>query len=162
MPLQFWGMSKPNTVPEQYHSVNPSLNLKNAAGAFDFYQRAFNAVEHFRMEAPDGSGSIMHAEMQIGDSVVMYCDEAPDWGALSPQSVGGCPFSLNLYVEDCDALHSQALAAGAKEVRPPTSYPWGERSSMVEDPYGYRWAICTHIEDVSPEEVMERLKTWQG
>jgi uncharacterized glyoxalase superfamily protein PhnB len=102
----------------------------------------------------------MHGEFQIGDSIIMFCDEDADWGALSPQAVGGCPFSLNLYVPDCDALTAQAASAGAVVLRPPTTYPWGERSAMVRDPFGFRWAICTHVEDVTPEEVQQRMARW--
>jgi PhnB protein len=150
-------MSTPG-IPEGYHTLTPSLNLKGAAAALEFYKTAFDAIERFRMPGP--GDSIMHGEMQIGDSIVMFCDEAPDWGAFSPESVGGCPISLNLYVEDCDALTDQAVGAGARILRPPTTYPWGERSSMVIDPFGYRWAICTQVEEVSPDEVQRRLATW--
>lgn len=145
-------------IPQGYHSLTPSLNLRGASEALGFYQKAFNAVERFRMF--DESGGVMHGEMQLGDSIVMFCDESPEWGALSPHSVGGCPISLNLYVPDCDALTAQASAAGAEILRPPTTYPWGERSAMVIDPFGYRWAICTHIEDVDPDEVKRRLAAW--
>jgi uncharacterized glyoxalase superfamily protein PhnB len=107
-----------------YHTLTPSLNLRDANKALAFYQKALGAVELYRM--PDENGGVMHGEMQIGDSVVMFCDENPEWGALSPQSVGGCPLSLNLYVPDCDALTEQAVAAGAQVQRRPTSYPWGE------------------------------------
>jgi len=155
-------MSSPvNPIPEQYGSLTPSLNLNDAAAAIEFYQAAFGAVELYRMEMPPGSGNIGHGEMKIGDSIFMFCEESPEWGALSPKTVGGCPLSLNLYVEDCDAVHQQAVAAGAKEERAPESYPWGERSSLVTDPFGYRWCVCTHIEDVTPEQVAERLKDWQ-
>lgn len=145
-------------VPDGYHTLTPSLNLKGAAAALEFYQAAFNAVERFRM--PDPSGGIMHGEFQIGDSILMFCDESPDWGALSPETVGGCPLSLNLYVEDCDGLTAQAVAAGAEILRAPASYPWGERSAMVKDPFGYRWAICTQIEEVTQEEVERRMANW--
>jgi PhnB protein len=145
-------------VPEGYHTLTPSLNLKGAAKALEFYKAAFDAVERFQM--PDGEGGIMHGEFQIGDSIVMFCDETPSWGALSPQTVGGCPLSLNLRVPDCDALTRQAERAGAEILRPPTTYPWGERSAMVRDPFGYRWAICTHVEDVSPEEIQRRMARW--
>lgn len=109
---------------------------------------------------PDANGGVMHGEFKIGDSVVMFCDEDLSWGALSPQSVGGCPLSLNLYVEDCDALTAQAVSAGAEVLQSPATYPWGERSSMILDPFGYRWAICTHVEDVPPEEIQRRMATW--
>lgn len=147
-------------IPDGYNTLTPSLNLHDAAAALDFYKKAFNAVERFQVPSPDGSGKIMHGEFQIGDSIIMFCDEAKDWNALSPQTVGGCPISLNLYVEDCDASHSQAITAGATAEREPTTYPWGERSSMVKDPFGFRWAICSQVEIVTPEEVQERLKNW--
>jgi len=145
-------------ISDGYHTLTPSLNLRGANEALAFYKSAFNAVERFRM--PDPSGGVMHGEFQIGDSIVMFCDEDATWGALSPQSVGGCPLSLNLYVPDCDALTAQAVAAGAEMLRPPTTYPWGERSAMVCDPFGYRWAICTQMEEVSPEEIQRRMATW--
>jgi PhnB protein len=148
----------PTGIPDGYHTLTPSLNLRGANEAIAFYQRAFDAVERFRM--PDGNGGVMHGEFQIGDSIIMFCDEDATWGALSPQAVGGCPFSLNLYVPDCDALTDQAVTAGAVLLRPPTTYPWGERSAMVRDPFGFRWAICTHVEDVTPDEVERRMARW--
>lgn len=148
----------PTGIPEGYHTLTPSLNLRGATEALAFYQEAFNAVERFRM--PNGQGGVMHGEFQIGDSIVMFCDEDPEWGALSPQAIGGCPLSLNLYVPDCDALTAQAVTAGAVLLRPPTTYPWGERSAMVRDPFGFRWAICTHVEDVTPDEVERRMARW--
>jgi len=151
-------MKNEKGVPEGLSTLTPSLNLNGAAAALEFYKAAFNAVERYAM--PDENGGVMHGEFQIGDSVVMFCDEVPDWGAISPRTLGGCPMSLNLYVEDCDALTAQARAAGAQMIRPCATYPWGERSSMVKDPFGYRWAICTHLEDVAPEEVQRRMTTW--
>lgn len=148
----------PTGIPDGYHTLTPSLNLRGANEAIAFYQKAFNAVERFRM--PDGNGGVMHGEFQIGDSIIMFCDEDAAWGALSPQAVGGCPFSLNLYVPDCDALTAQAVSAGATLLRQPTTYPWGERSAMVSDPFGFRWAICTHVEDVTPDEVERRMARW--
>jgi PhnB protein len=139
-------------------TLTVSLNLRGAARALEFYQAAFGAVERFVM--PDGQGGIMHGEFQLGDSVVMFCDETPDWGALSPETVGGCPLSLNLQVPDCDESTARASEAGAEVLRPPTTYPWGERSSMVRDPFGYRWALCTQLEDVSMEEIQRRLSRW--
>lgn len=146
--------------PEGLATLTPSLNLKGARKALAFYREAFGAVERFVMPGP--GDSVMHGELQIGDSVVMFCDEAPDWDALSPETMGGCPISLNLYFPDCDAVTAQAEKAGAKVLRPPTTYPWGERSAMIVDPFGYRWAICTHVEDVPAEEIMRRLADWQG
>lgn len=150
-------MSTPG-IPDGYRTLTPSLNLRGANDALAFYQKAFSAVERFRM--PDENGGVMHGEFQIGDSIVMFCDEDPAWGAVGPQTIGGCPLSLNLYVPDCDALTAQAASAGAEILRPCTTYPWGERSAMVLDPYGFRWAICTHVENVSPEEIQKRLTTW--
>ncbi len=142
-------------LPEGLHTLTPSLNLRGAARALDFYKAAFGASVRYTMPGP--GNSILHGEMQIGDSVIMFCDEAPDWEALSPETVGGCPLSLNLYFPDCDEVTRRAEAAGATILRPPTSYPWGERSAMVRDPFGYRWAICTQTEIVTPEEVQRRL-----
>jgi PhnB protein len=147
-------MSKSH-IPRDLRTLTPSLNLRGAAKALAFYQAAFNAVPRFHMPNPDGT--VSHGEFQIGDCVLMYCDEAPDWGALSPQAVGGCPLSLNLYLPDCDAATAQAVAAGAVMLVPPTTQAWGERSAMVIDPFGYRWGICTHLEDVAPEEIARRL-----
>ena len=148
----------PEGVPPGYHTLTPSLNLSDAAAAVDFYKAAFGAIERYRM--PGENGTIMHGELQIGDSVIMFCDEAPAWGALSPKSVGGCPLSLNLYVPDCDAATDRAAAAGANILRTPATYPWGERSAMIEDPFGFRWSLMTFLEEVSPEEVQRRLQTW--
>ncbi len=147
-----------SSIPEGYHTLTPSLNLKGAVKALEFYKKALNAVERFTFPGP--GDTIMHGEFQIGDSVVMFSDESPDWGALSPQSVGGCPLSLNLYVENCDASFKQATDAGAETLRPPATYPWGERSAMIEDPYGYRWSFMQHVEDVTPEQLEERMKRW--
>ncbi len=145
-------------IPRGLHSVTPSLNLRGAAKALEFYKAAFGAVERFIMPGP--GNTVMHGEFQIGDSVLMFADEAPDWGALSPQGTGGCPLSLNLYVPDCDAVIASAAAAGAEVLKPATNYPWGERSGMVRDPFGYRWAVCTHLEELTAEEVGRRMQTW--
>lgn len=112
------------------------------------------------MEIPE-TDLVGHAVLKIGHSVISVCDESPDWNALTPETTGGCPMSLNIQVDDCDSLHTQALSAGATEEKAPADYPWGERASALVDPFGYRWMIAQHIEDVSPEEIQERLKTWQ-
>lgn len=139
-----------------YHTVTPCLTIKGAADALAFYQRAFNAKELHRMAMPDGA--IMHAEIQIGDSRIMVSDEFPDWGVLSPKTVGGSATTLYIYFEDVDAMTRQALAAGAKEVQPVTDQFWGDRSGKIEDPFGYKWGLATHIEDVAPEEIDRRGK----
>ncbi len=144
--------------PGGFHTATPSLTILGASAAIDFYQRAFGATELYRMAGPDGK--IMHAEIKIGDSVIMMSDEFPDWGALSPTTIGGSASSLMLYVEDVDATTAQAAAAGATVERPPTDQFWGDRSSMLKDPFGHRWSIATHIEDVPSAEMEERMKAW--
>ena len=143
-------------IPEGFQSIIPSLNVRDGEAAIAFYAAAFGAHEKFILIGPDGK--VMHSELLIGDCVLFLADEAPEWDALSPQSLGGCPMSLNLYTEDCDALTARAVAAGATVLREPTNYSWGERSSMVLDPFGYRWGICSRVEEVSPEEIARRLR----
>ncbi len=145
-------------IPAGHRTLTPSLNLNGAKEALEFYKTAFGAMELYTMHGE--GGTIMHGEFMIGDSIVMFSDEEPAWGALSPRSLGGCPLSLNLYVPDCDAMTATAASAGAEILRPPTTYPWGERSAMIKDPYGYRWAVCTHVEEVEPDEVKRRLANW--
>ncbi|HEV7226688.1 MAG TPA: VOC family protein [Pirellulales bacterium] len=141
-------------IPDGYHSVTPYLIVDGAAKALDFYQRAFGAKELFRMPHPDGK--IGHAEIKIGDSPIMLADEFPEMGARSPQSLGGTPVSIMLYVENVDKLTEQAVAAGAKIVRPLKNQFYGDRSATLADPFGHTWHIATHIEDVSSEEMQKR------
>jgi PhnB protein len=144
-------------IPEGYHSVTPYLVVSGAAKALDFYQRAFGAEERVRMPGPEGK--IMHAEIQIGDSMVMLADEFPEMGARSPQSIGGTPVGLCLYVENVDKLFEQAVAAGAKVERPLQNQFYGDRSATVIDPFGHKWTLGSHIEDVTPEEMERRMAT---
>jgi PhnB protein len=144
-------MSKVRPIPDGYHSVQPYLMLKNCAEAIAFYTKAFGAKEKFRM--PKADGQIGHAEIQIGDSIVMMADEAPQIEAFSVQHFGGSPVSLLIYTDDCDALYGQALAAGAKSLREPADQPYGDRMSGVLDLFGYKWYIATHIKDVVFEEM---------
>jgi PhnB protein len=130
-------------IPDGYHSVQPYLIFKNCAEAIAFYQSAFGAKEKLRMPNPDGR--IAHAEIQIGDSIVMMADEAPQADAFSVEHFGGSPVSLLIYTGDCDALHTQALTAGATSNREPADQPYGDRMSGVTDPFGYKWYIATHI-----------------
>ncbi len=153
-------MSDLSHIPPGYHSVTPSLNLKGAEKALAFYKAAFDAEERFLWKGKDGS--VQHGEFTIGNSAFMFCDEDEAWGALSPETVGGCPVSLNIHVADCDAAHAQAVAAGANSLTPPTTYPWGERSAMLLDPFGFRWSLMQHIEDVSPEELERRMAELEG
>lgn len=145
-------------IPQGYQSIIPSLNVTDGNSAIEFYVQAFDAHENFRMSGPDGK--VLHSELEIGNCIVFIADEAPEWGALSPGTVGGCPFSLVTYTKDCDAKTHRVVAAGAKLLREPTDYPWGERSALVLDPYGYRWAICTRTEEVAPDELARRMQEW--
>ncbi len=138
-------------IPDGYHSVQPYLMLKNCADAITFYTKAFGAKEKFRM--PNAQGRIGHAEVEIGDSTIMMADEAPEMDALSVEHFGGSPISLLIYTENCDAMYSQALAAGGKSLREPADQPYGDRMSGVRDPFGYKWWIATHIKDVSFENM---------
>lgn len=150
-----------STVPYQapgYHSVTPSITVLNAAAAMEFYKAAFGATEVMRLAMPDGK--VMHGELQIGDSRIMLSDEFPDWGCLSPQTVGGTASSMMLYVPDVDSAFAQAVAAGATAIAPPTDQFWGDRNARVLDPYGHKWGLATHMEEVSDEEMAERAKAF--
>lgn len=141
-------------VPDGYHTVTPYLVLKGAARAIDFYKQAFGATELLRM--PRADGTLGHAEIKIGTSPIMLADEDPAMGARSPESFGGSPVSILLYVEDADALFARAVRAGGKEVRPMADQFYGDRMGGVSDPFGYTWYIATHKEDVSEEEMRRR------
>jgi len=146
--------SKVKPIPEGYHTATPYLIVGGAAGAIEFYKKAFGARELVRMTQPDGK--IGHAEIKIGDSPIMLADEVPEMNYRSPQSLGGSPVSILLYVEDVDTVFSQAVAAGAKVQRPVQDQFYGDRIGGVEDPFGHVWYIATHKEDVSPEEMKKR------
>ena len=141
-------------IPKGYHTATPYLVIKGAAKAIEFYKKAFGAAEMTRMTQPDGR--VGHAEIKIGDSPIMLADEFPEMGARSPQSIGGSPVSILLYVQDVDALTSSAIAAGAKVIRPVKDQFYGDRSGSLEDPFGHQWHIATHVEDVAPEEMKKR------
>jgi PhnB protein len=141
-------------MPEGYHSVTPYLAVDDAAAALAFYQRAFGARERMRM--PGRGGKVRHAEIEIGDSCIMLADEYPDMGFRSPKAIGGTPVTLHLYVDDVDAVARQAVAAGAREVRPVKDQFYGDRTGTVEDPFGHVWHIATHKEDLSPGELKRR------
>lgn len=153
-------MSKVRPIPEGYRTVTPYLIVREAAKAIDFYKKAFNASELFRMAEP--SGKVGHAELQIGDSRIMLADEHPEMGFRGPASLGGAGVSIMLYVEDVDALTSQAVAAGAKVLRPVENQFYGDRMGTIEDPFGHVWSIGTHVEDVSPEEMQRRAAQKTG
>jgi PhnB protein len=139
-------MSQVKPIPDGYHSIQPYLMFKDCDAAIAFYIEAFGAKEKFRMPNPDGR--IGHAEIQIGDSVLMMADEAPQMEAFSAEHYGGSPVSLLIYTENCDGLHTQALAAGAQSLREPTDQPYGDRMAGIRDPFGYKWWLATHIKDV--------------
>jgi len=141
-------------IPDGYHSVTPYLYVRNAAGAIEYYKEAFGATELLRM--PDPSGRIMHAELKIGDSIVMLADENPKMGALSPQTIGGTSSGLLLYCENVDAVAGKAVELGAKLLRPVKDQFYGDRTGTVLDPFGHIWYVSTHVEDVAPEELEKR------
>ena len=143
-------------IPEGYRTITPYLTLDNAAEAIDFYKRAFGAEEIMRMEGMPGK--VGHAELKIGDSMIMLSDEMPGGGTQAPHSLGGTTASVFLYVENVDSLVAQAEAAGARVDMPPTDMFWGDRFGKVSDPYGHLWAIATHMEDVAPEEMGRRAQ----
>jgi PhnB protein len=148
----------PMAVPFQppgYHSVTPYLTLRDARAAIDFYARAFGAELALKLDLPDGS--IAHAELRIGDSILMLADENAEWGNRSPLSLGGSPVSLMVYVPDVDTAFERALDAGATRVRPVEDQFYGDRSGTLADPYGYQWTLATHVEDVSAEEAQRRM-----
>lgn len=146
-------------IPEGYHSVTPYLIVRGAAKALEFYKQAFGAVELFRMEAPDGR--IGHAEIRIGDSPIMLADEHPEMGAKSPETWGGSPVSLMLYVEEVDRVFARAVEVGATVERPLADQFYGDRTGGLKDPFGHVWYVATHIEDVPPEELDRRAKAQQ-
>ncbi len=141
-------------IPEGYHCVTPYLILNGASNAIAFYKKALGADEVMRMADP--GGKVRHAEIRIGDSHIMLADEHPEIGALSPKSVGGSPVSIHLYVENVDAAVERAVAAGAKLVRPVADQFYGDRTGGIEDPFGYRWFIATHKENLTIEEIHRR------
>ena len=150
-------MVKP--IPEGYHSVTPYLVIDGAADAIDFYKQAFGAEEKFRMPMGDRIG---HAELKIGDSVIMLADEFPDMGHLGPRARGGTTVSLMVYVPDVDSAFRNAIDAGAKEKQPVKNQFYGDRSGTLEDPFGHMWTIGTHVEDVPEAELEARLKDWSA
>ena len=149
--------AKVKPVPDGYHAVTPYLIVNGAASAIDFYKKAFGATELMRMASPDGR--VGHAEIRIGDSPIMLADEFPEMGHKSPQTLGGSPISIMIYVTDVDTVFKQAIAAGGKEQRPVKDQFYGDRSGTLEDPFGHVWHVATHKEDVSPEEMERRMKT---
>lgn len=146
-------------VPEGYEGITPYLICRNAEAAIDFYKKAFGAVELFRI---GGDGKVGHAEMKIGNAIFMLADEFPDMGAESPETIGGTPVSLYVYVEDVDTFTEKAVAEGLKVLKPVSDQFYGDRSGHFEDPFGHKWGFATHKEDLTPEELDERAKAAHG
>jgi PhnB protein len=146
--------TKAKAIPDGYRGATPYLCIKDAARALEFYKKAFGATELMRMGEP--GGKIGHAEIKIGEAIIMLADEFPDYGHLSPQSLGGTPVSMMIYVEDVDGFVNKAVSAGVKVLRPVEDQFYGDRSAHLEDPFGHKWHFATHIEDVQPEEMKKR------
>jgi PhnB protein len=147
-------------IPDEYPQLMPYLIIDGAAEAIEFYKSALGASERMRMGGSDGR--VGHAELQIGSAVLMLADENPEMEIVGPHAVGGTPVTLHLYVEDADATFERAVQAGAKSLRPMEDRFYGDRSGQFEDPYGHRWNVATHVEDVSEEEMQRRVAAMSG
>jgi PhnB protein len=147
-------MANVKKIPEGYPQISPYLCVDGAAAAIDFYREVFGATERMRMAAPDGK--VGHAELQIGSGVVMLADEYPEMDIVGPGRVGGTPVTVSVYVEDVDAVFDRAVKAGARVLRPVENQFYGDRSGQFLDPFGHRWSVATHVEDVSPQEMAAR------
>jgi PhnB protein len=145
-------------IPEGYQTITPYLAVEDASAAIDFYQRALGAKERVRMGGP--GDSIMHAELEIGDSLIMLSDPFPQASTKPPKELGGTSVSIFAYVEDVDSLYKQAVDAGASSLMEPDDMFWGDRFASVQDPFGHSWTIATHVEDVAPEEMQRRAEEW--
>jgi PhnB protein len=153
-------MAKVKPIPDGYPQVTPYLCVDGAAAAIEFYSEVLGAKERMHMPAPDGK--IGHAEIQIGDSLIMLSDEFPDMGVRSPRAIGGTPVMISVYVEDVDKVYERAVKAGAKGLRPPENQFYGDRSGQFEDPFGHRWSVATHVEDVPADEMARRAVEMMG
>lgn len=151
-------MAKVSAIPKGYHTVTPSLFIGGAAKAIEFYKKALGAEELMRFPGPDGS--IMHAEIKIGDSTIMLADEMPDMGGRSPKSIGGTPVNFFVYGENVDAAWKRAVDAGAKEVVPLADQFWGDRTGCLEDPFGHQWWLAQHLQDLTPEQIRKNAEAF--
>jgi PhnB protein len=151
-------MSKVSYIPKDYNTVTPYLVIKGAAQAIEYYKKVFGATELFRMNGPDGK--VGHAELKIGNSHIMLADENPAMGQghTSASTIGGSPVSLYVYFPDVDRVVEQAAAAGAKILKPVENQFYGDRNGFIQDPFGHLWGVATHVEDVSPSDMAERMK----
>lgn len=153
-------MNTVQPIPDDYPRVTPALLVDGGADAIAFYVDVLGATERLRMDGP--GGKVGHAELELGDSLLMVADEQPDMGMPGPRSVGGSPVTLHVYVEDVDAVFDRALGAGATVVEPVTLQFYGDRSGRFEDPFGHSWNVATHVEDVSQEEMARRAAEWMA
>jgi PhnB protein len=149
---------KAQAVPEGFHTVTPSIVVAGAARAIEFYKKAFDAEERSRFPGPDGT--IMHAEIKIGDSVIMLADEMPEQGGRGPQSYGGTPVSFFIYGENVDSAWQRAVDAGAKTIMPLGDQFWGDRTGCLEDPFGHRWWLAQRIQDLTPDELRKNAEAF--
>lgn len=147
-------MADVKPIPDGYPQITPYLIVDGASEAIDFYGKVFGSSERMRMPAP--GGKIGHAELELGDTLIMLADVTPDMENRDPRAFGGSPVIMSVYVEDADAVFDRAIEAGAKEIRPLENQFYGDRSGQFEDPFGHRWSVATHVEDVSPEEMQKR------
>lgn len=150
-------MTQVQPIPQGYHTVTPYMTIRNCAKAIEFYKKTFDAVETVRLDGPNNK--IMHAEIKIGDSVLMMSDESEEWKNKGPEQLGGSPISVVLYVENVDEVFNKAIKEGASVVREVRNEFYGDRMGTLKDPFGHTWSIGTHVEDVSPEEMEKRMKS---
>ena len=146
---------KVKAIPDGFHTISPHLTVKNGEQAIEFYKKAFGAEVLRATKGPDGS--LMHADLRIGDSMLMLNDEFPDWKVVGPQALGGTPVTVHLYVQDADAAWKRAVDAGCTVKMPLQDQFWGDRYGQLLDPFGHQWSIATHIEDPTPEEIQKRM-----
>ena len=153
-------MADVKPIPDGYPRVTPYLAVDGAEAAIAFYTDVLGAQERMRMPGPEGT--IGHAELMLGDSLIMLADEFPDMGVRGPKAIGGTPVTISVYVEDADATFDKAVAAGGTSVRPVEDQFYGDRSGQFEDPFGHRWNVATHVEDVAPDEMERRMAKMMG
>ena len=153
-------MSTVKPIPEGFHTITSAIVIKDAAKAIEFYKKAFGAEEILNLKGPNDS--VVHAEIKIGDSIIMIAEEWPGHHVQSPGSVGGTTTTLHIYADNVDALHKRAVDAGAKENMAPADMFWGDRFSSVSDPYGHSWSIATHIKDMTEEECQKACDEWMA
>lgn len=153
-------MAKVKPIPDEYPRITPYLIVDGAGAAIGFYGTVFGATERMRMPAP--GDKIGHCELQIGDSLIMLADESPEMGQRSPKSIGGSPVTISVYVEDVDETFDRAVKAGATVVRAVEDQFYGDRSGQFEDPYGHRWSVASHVEDVPPAEMAKRASEFMA